>query len=90
MARALTKLDPAHKNRFQLLHAQHSEEIMDLVRTGEADAGIVYRADAINSGNVRIIDENPAGTHTPVYFGKRWCGLVVRHPLLSRMSLWIS
>ena len=69
-ARALTKLDPAYKDRFHLLHAQHSEDIVNLVHTGEADVGIVYRVDAINSGQVRIIDETPAGTYTPVQFGE--------------------
>lgn len=42
---------------------------MNLVHTGEADVGIVYRVDAINNGQVRIIDEAPAGTYTPVHFG---------------------
>jgi len=70
-ARALRKLDPAYKNHFRLLHAQHNEEIVQLVHTGEADVGIVYRVDAIhNSGQVRIIDETPAGTYTPVQFGQ--------------------
>ena len=33
--------------------------------------GIVYRVDAINhSGQVRIIDETPAGTYTRVQFGQ--------------------
>ena len=68
-ARALTKLDPAYKSRFHLLHAQHSDDVVNLVRTGEADVGIVYRVDAINSGHVRIIDETPAGSHTTVQFG---------------------
>jgi molybdate transport system substrate-binding protein len=69
-ARALTKFDPAYKDRSRLLHAQHSDDIVNLVHTGEADVGIVYRVDAINSGRVRIIDEAPAGTHTPVQFGE--------------------
>jgi molybdate transport system substrate-binding protein len=30
----------------------------------------VYRADAINSGDVRIIDEAPAGRSIPVVFGQ--------------------
>jgi molybdate transport system substrate-binding protein len=68
-ARALAKLDPLNKSRFTLLHAEHGEDIVNLVHTGEADMGIVYRVDAINSGQVRIIDETPAGTHTPVQFG---------------------
>lgn len=69
-ARALTKLDPAYKNRFHLLHARHSEDIVNLLHTGEADIGIVYRVDAINNGQVRIIDEAPAGTHAPVQLGQ--------------------
>lgn len=69
-AREFTKLDPSYKNRSQLLHGQHSDEIVDLVHTGKADVGIVYRADAINSGEVRIIDEAPTGTSMPVQFGE--------------------
>jgi molybdate transport system substrate-binding protein len=68
-ARALTKLDPAYKNRSYLLPVQHSEDIVNLVHTRKADVGIVYRVDAINNGQVRIIDETLAGTHTPVQFG---------------------
>jgi molybdate transport system substrate-binding protein len=69
-ARTLAKLDPTYKNRSHLLHAQHSDDIVNLVYTGEADVGVVYRVDAINSGQVRIIDEAPAGKHTPVQFGQ--------------------
>lgn len=69
-ARALTKLNPAYQNRSHLLHAQHSDDVVNLVRTGEAEVGIVYRVDAINSGQVRIIDEAPAGRYTPVQFGE--------------------
>jgi molybdate transport system substrate-binding protein len=68
-ARAITQLDPAYKNRSQLLHA-HSDDVVNLVRTGKADVGIVNRVDAINSGQLRIIDEAPAGRHTPVQFGQ--------------------
>ena len=69
-ARALTKLDPEYKNRSSLLHAEHSDDVVNLVGTGRADVGIVYRADAINSGQVRIIDETPTGRYTPVQFGQ--------------------
>lgn len=67
--KALTKLDPASRNRSRLLHAQHSDDVMNLVSTGGADVGLVYRADAINSGQVRIIDEAPAGMDLPVQLG---------------------
>jgi molybdate transport system substrate-binding protein len=69
-ARALTRLDPAYKNRPRFLHAQHSDDVVNLVGGGEAEVGIVYRVDAINSGQVRIIDEAPAGRQTPVQFGQ--------------------
>jgi molybdate transport system substrate-binding protein len=70
-ARAFRKLDPAYRDHFRLLHEQHSEDIVHLVHMGEADVGIVYRADAIhNSGQVRIIDEAPTGTPTSVRFGQ--------------------
>ncbi|MCC2643884.1 MAG: modA [Nitrospira sp.] len=42
---------------------------MNLVHTGEADVGIVYRVNAINSSQARIIDENPLGPYVPVPFG---------------------
>ncbi|MCA9499032.1 MAG: molybdate ABC transporter substrate-binding protein [Nitrospira sp.] len=68
--RALTKLDPAYKSRFKLLQAEHAEDIMDLIHTGKADLGIVYRVDAINNPDVRIIDETPGSTPTPVSLGE--------------------
>jgi molybdate transport system substrate-binding protein len=73
-ARALTKLDPAYKNHFHLLNAEHSDDVVNLVGTGKAELGIVYRVDAINSGQVRIIDEAPAGRYTPVQFGQAIVG----------------
>lgn len=70
-ARVLRKLDPAYRDRFRLIHAQDNEEIVNLVHTGQADVGMVYRVDAIhNSGQVRIIDETPGGTYTRVQFGQ--------------------
>lgn len=68
-ARALAKLDPRYKDRFNLLYAPHSGDVVNLIHSGRADVGIVYRVDAINNGEVRIIDEAPAGRHTPVRFG---------------------
>lgn len=68
-ARALIKLAPDAKSRFKLLHAEHGEDIVNMVHTGKADMGIIYRVDAINSAEVRIIDETPAGMHTPIQFG---------------------
>lgn len=69
-AKTLRKLDPAHKQRARLVYAQHSDDVMNLLGAGKADVGIVYRVDAINDGQVRIIDETPGGMHTPVRFGQ--------------------
>ena len=68
-ARALST-HPLLKNRSRLLRAPHSDGVANLVASGEADLGIVYRADAINSGQVRIIDEAPTGSPVPVLFGQ--------------------
>jgi molybdate transport system substrate-binding protein len=69
-AQALSKLYPAYKNRRNIVYAPHSEDIMDLIRTGKADMGLVYRVDLINSGYVRISDEDPFGTLVPIQFGQ--------------------
>ena len=69
-ARALTKLHPTYKNRSNILYASHSEDIMNLIRMGKADVGLVYRVDSINSGHVRISDEDPLGTLVPIQFGQ--------------------
>jgi molybdate transport system substrate-binding protein len=57
-------------SRFHPLQAQHSEDIVNQVHTGDADMGIVYRVDAINSGQVRISDEAPIGSYVPIQFGQ--------------------
>jgi molybdate transport system substrate-binding protein len=69
-ARALTKFYPTYKSRPNILYAPHSEEIMNLIGTGKADVGLVYRVDSINSGHVRISDEDPIGTLLPIQFGQ--------------------
>ncbi len=68
-ARALTKHHLTYQNGSHIVHAPHSEDIMDLIHTGKADVGLVYRVDAINGGQVRISDEAPIGTYVPVQFG---------------------
>ncbi len=65
MARMLTNLDGASRERLHLLYAQHTGDILNLVRTGAADVGIVYRADALNGGQLRIIEEAPGETMVP-------------------------
>ena len=68
--RALKQMDPLVQHRVRLVPVPHTDEVVRLVSGGEADVGVVYRADAINSGEVRIIDEAPAGRSIPVVFGQ--------------------
>jgi molybdate transport system substrate-binding protein len=69
-ARALTKLYPTYKSRSHILYAPHSEDVMNLIRMGKADVGLVYRVDSISNGQVRISDEAPIGTYVPIQFGQ--------------------
>lgn len=69
-AHVLNTFDPAYRSGSKLLYGKHSDEVMNLIETGRADVGIIYRVDAIGSGRMRIIDEVPPGRHTPVQFGE--------------------
>lgn len=68
--KALKQMDPLAHHHARLVPASHTDEVVRLVSGGDADVGVVYRADAINSGQVRIIDEAPAGRSIPVVFSQ--------------------
>jgi len=57
------------RKRPNIVYAAHSEDIMELIRAGKADVGLVYRSDSINSGHVRMSDDDPFGTFVPIQFG---------------------
>jgi len=69
-ARVLAKAYPTYKSRTHVLYAPHTEDILELIRTGKADVGLVYRANVINSGDVRISDELPIGREVQIHFGQ--------------------
>ena len=70
-ARALRAIDPSYKDRFRLISATHHDEVIEMIRRGDAEMGLVYRVDAIqHSGQVRIIDEAPGGAQAAVRFGQ--------------------
>jgi molybdate transport system substrate-binding protein len=68
--KALKQMDPLVHRHARVVPAAHSDDVVRLVSAGDADIGIVYRADAINNGQVRIIDEMPAGGTIPVVFAQ--------------------
>ena len=69
-ARVLSKHYPTYKSHSHILYAPHTEDIVNLIRTGKADVGLVYRANVINSRYLRISDETPIGTSVPIQFGQ--------------------
>lgn len=69
-ARILTRLYPTYKSREHILYASHSEEILNLIRAGKADLGLVYRANMISNGDVRISDDIPIGYDVVIAFAQ--------------------
>ena len=43
-------------------------QVLTYVETGNADAGLVYATDALNSGNVRVVATVPESAHDPIVY----------------------
>jgi molybdate transport system substrate-binding protein len=60
-------LDDALRGRY--VYAEHSGAVLELVASGEADVGLVYRTDAIRHKKVHIIAEIASEHHKPIVYG---------------------
>ncbi len=43
-------------------------QVLSYVETGNVDAGIVYRTDALISENVKVVTSADTNTHTPIIY----------------------
>lgn len=60
-------LDKQLQSRY--IYGEHSAAVLDLVSSGDADIGIVYRTDTIGKKKVQIVAETPEESHRPVEYG---------------------
>ena len=51
-----------------LVLAKDVRQVLTYVETGNAEAGLVYRSDALSGRNIKISAAAPAGTHQPIVY----------------------
>ncbi|MCL6478244.1 MAG: molybdate ABC transporter substrate-binding protein [Peptococcaceae bacterium] len=56
------------KLQDKLVLAKDVRQVLTYVETGNVDAGLVYRTDAISGQGVRIVAAAPAGSHRPIVY----------------------
>lgn len=64
----LTALTVWDKIQPKLVLAKDVRQVLTYVETGNVDAGLVYRSDAVNGKNIRVIAVAPAGSHRPIVY----------------------
>lgn len=65
---SLTKLSLWDKVKDKVVYAKDVRQVLSYVETGNVDAGLVYKTDALISKKVKITDEAPAKTHDPIVY----------------------
>lgn len=64
----LTKLGLWDQLQSKMVLAKDVRQVLTYVETGNVDAGLVYRTDAITSNNIKIIAAAPAGSSEPIVY----------------------
>lgn len=52
----------------KLTFGQNVRDVLNLVASGQADAGVVYVTDALQSGQVRVADIPPTNAYSPIIY----------------------
>lgn len=65
---ALKNLGLWEKLRQKLVFASDARQVLAYVKTGNVDAGLVYRTDSMVTGDVVVIDEIPSSSHSPIIY----------------------
>ncbi len=64
----LTSLDLWDAVKHKLVLAKDVRQVLTYVETGNVDAGVVFRTDAMTGKEIRIIAKAPPGTHKPAVY----------------------
>lgn len=62
------KLGITEKINSKLVYGKDVRTILSWVETGNVDAGIVYKTDAISSDKVKVVSTAPKDSHAPVIY----------------------
>jgi molybdate transport system substrate-binding protein len=52
----------------KVVYAKDVRQVLSYVETGNVDAGIVYRTDALNSDEIEIVESADPDTHSPIIY----------------------
>lgn len=64
----LTYLNLWDRIKHKLVYAQDVRQVLASVESGDVDAGLVYRSDALVGENIRTVAVAPAGSHDPILY----------------------
>ncbi|MFZ5648633.1 MAG: molybdate ABC transporter substrate-binding protein [Bacillota bacterium] len=64
----LISLNLWEKLRPRIVLAKDVRQVLAYIETGNVEAGVVYRSDALSRKGVKIVEAAPAGSHKPVVY----------------------